>query len=586
MFDLEPRDRTSALALALSLTVFACGSPEAPPAPAPVIVPEPASPAPTEAPAPPIEDPPAAPAAPTAEVVAMAPGGVLALTRSNVELWHQSVDVDVIAYPPAVQEAILHQLRAALRESLDGFETASGDPEYPNSFFGSCNATIALADLVSYACAIDLSIGRGGGDAVQLTRTWEVVGETLRELETDDLLVAGVNLEAMTERYDADPNGPMAITPTGIAFVDFQGETSEVPYAELGTLINRSSILSRVPGALDHASEHTELAEWAAPPETIGVLAEGHPLPIAALLGARAGSTWLFPAQTGAALDVVALAMPDADAARATRLGGTTTTIPWSTPARLGSATLRRATALHVGPHGRPTGATLAAGSVVVMVLGDLAAGASRTGGGQWALVVASETVAGWVPSGALGASATGAIERIEAFVTALRDEQLRTAARPNVHAIRVQNDLVVIAETSPGTTRLGYFMSIDTPTSPPRLTLTHAGTLVDVRRLSTDAGGRTPLLLVAWQLPDATTLLWEAYAMPVGGTEAVAPVLQTTLPLPSAPPRERVTLATSITRHGTFHPLVVRGPGRTETLYTWTNGALVTPATTPPAPE
>jgi hypothetical protein len=66
---------------------------------------------------------------------------------------------------------------------------------------------------------------------------------------------------------------------------------------------------------------------------------------------------------------------------------------------------------------------------------------------------------------------------------------------------------------------------------------------------------------------------------MPTQGTFAAAPAFTLTLASPAAPRRERTTVTTALRRRSTFYPFVVRGPGRTETLYTWNGTTLVAPA-------
>ena len=64
--------------------------------------------------------------------------------------------------------------------------------------------------------------------------------------------------------------------------------------------------------------------------------------------------------------------------------------------------------------------------------------------------------------------------------------------------------------------------------------------------------------------------------AMPTDGVLTHGPAFSITLALPTASRRERVTVTTALRRQNTFYPFVVRGPGRTETLYTWNGTTLV----------
>lgn len=580
-------------ALALACALAACGSGEPPPGPeAPAVTPT-TEPPPTSAapePPPPTSEGPAAPAEADERPAepTLAPGGVYTMTQGSIEMMHNSVAMNVVGYPPNVQEAVLTALRGALREALGDFDPDSGDPEYPNTFYGDCNATLVLADLVAYACHLDMSIGRGGGDFANFTATWEITpAGTVRALETDDLLVEGTDLDAVADTADGDPNGPMTVTPTGIGFLDQDGDLAVVPYESLGTLMHRESILSRVPGALDHAGDETPLAQQAAPPESIRLLSEPRPLPAAAMVLARSSETWLFAAQPGTPLDVATpVSVPATpDVLRVVGASTAAAEVAWSTPARVGSATLRRATQLHARPHGPPTGPSFPAGTVVATVLGDLGPGPSRTGAGQWALVVLSDATSGWVPSALLGAEASLAYARVDAFLATLAPD-VRAAVAPRVLAVALGTGLVVHAETTPGTTTLGYFApSVRGEAGSPTLVLAHAGAIADLRRLTTTAAGTEALLLVTWQVPGGTSLAAEVYAMPTSGTTPAAPIVTFSLPLPSAPPRERVTVTTGITRHGTYHPLVVRGPGRTEVAYTWSGTTLVAPPPAAPPP-
>jgi hypothetical protein len=570
-----------------ALVLAACGSGEAPPPP-------PAAP-PTVAPV--VEPPPSSVVAPATDVPAapptdvrpegptLAPGGVLAVTSGSFEMLHTPIGVDVVAYPANVQTAIEHALRAKMRDALDGFELDSGDPEYPNSFGAACAVQIALADLVSYACHVDFSIGRGGGDVGGFALTLDVTDTGVREVETDDLLVEGTDYEAVAEAADGDPDGPMVVTPEGIGFVDMiNGDVDVVPYAELGTLVHRESILARVRGALDHAGETTPLSTEAAPPETIRVVAEPRPFAAAVMLAARAGETWVFAAQAGTPIDVTTPAtVPATDETTGAADGGEEREVPWSTPARVHRATLRRATALHARPHGPPSGPTFLAGTVVATVLGDLGPGPSRTGAGQWALVVVNEGTAGWIPAALIGDVVPWSDVAASLFVDAL-PPATRDAVRPRVLALELSpTELVAYAETTPGNTTLAYFAAAaGALPGAPRLVLTHAGSLSDVRVLATDAARTGRLLMVTWLVPGGLAQSAEIYAFPASGTTPAAPLLTLALPLPSVPARERVTITTGITRHGVFHPLITRGPNRTEVAYTWNGTTLVAPAPPP----
>lgn len=556
-----------------------CGSGE-PTAPPPEITPvvDPVAPEPTPAPSPPVELEPAAPAVPT-PTEGLAPGDVLALTRGTIEIFHSEVQLDVVAYAPEAQEAIVTHLRTMIREALEAIDWTprSDDPEFPNELSGACSATLALADLVSYGCSLYVTTGRGSAEYVTGTRTWEITnGTTLREVELYDVLLPGVDEQAIAEEYAFESGDPFSLGATGLVFVDLEGESHVAPYDALGTLMSPSSILARVPAAVAAFAATSELTVRAAPPTELVVLQPAMPLARVALLAWSLGSSWVF-ADGGAGIDLgssVFAEAPPSPGARATA------TVPWSAPGVLSAGRLRRATALRPRPRGHVEGPALPAGTAVIGVLGDLAAGPSRTSAGQWVLVVASESRAGWIPAGLFGDGIFDTSAARSAFVHALPEAQ---RAEAEANAILVASDQAVFAtaEPTPGTSTAAFLSLHDGTRYGVRLVVSHVGTLADARSVRTSASDPAAThVLLGWLVPgDESRLSWELYRIPTaGGPDPGAPLLTLPLALPTAPERERVTINTALTRRGTYYPFVVRGPGRAETLYTWDGTSFVAP--------
>jgi hypothetical protein len=555
---------------------------ETPPETPPVTAPEETTPTP-ELPVSP-ETPEILP--PSEPVIVGEPGELpfveeLERTSTNFEMLRQTIRYDELPYSEPARGAILRQLRAAMREHLADFTEDSGDPDNPNSFDASCDAVLALADTASYACIAIITEGRGMMDTKASTHTFEIAGDVVRELETDDLLIEGVDYGELVANYEILPEGAQVLTPTGIGFIDYEGEIDVVPYADLGALLNPRSAAFRIPGVAQVAAITTPLAAEAGPPESVNVFSAARPLPIAALLAAQAGTTWLFA--SGAPLDATSSALVEAselaspvpnairDLPRIER--------PWSTPARLHLATLHRATALRPAPRRPAAGPVLPADTVLFAVLGELAAGPSRTGGGQWTFVVVSESLSGWLPSALVDEmSSVSPTSCMRGLVDALPESE-RAAARAAVRVIDRGGAGIAVAELPTGTV-VGYFPrpSYGAP-APLRALVRHAGTLVDARSMGTAAYAATELLALGWSMPgDPEHTVWEVHAVPASGTDAGAPIFTTTLTPSTAPERARQTVVTALTRRRTYYPLVVRGPGRAELLYTW-NGTTLTPA-------
>jgi hypothetical protein len=182
-----------------------------------------------------------------------------------------------------------------------------------------------------------------------------------------------------------------------------------------------------------------------------------------------------------------------------------------------------------------------------------------------------------------LGVTASAA-PSVNAFLAGLPDAE-RASAQSQAIALVMERDpggdaVVVYAPSAAGSI-VGVVPGHGPHEAPAlRAWLRHEGTLVDARSIQAEGSGLERLLLVAWLLPsDPTHHLWEAYAMPTQGTFAAAPAFTLTLASPAAPRRERTTVTTALRRRSTFYPFVVRGPGRTETLYTWNGTTLVAPA-------
>lgn len=374
----------------------------------------------------------------------------------------------------------------------------------------------------------------------------------------------------------------MAPTGDGVVFVREDGETEEIEYADLGALLNTHSVLSRLPPAMAAAGERTALFLAARPPVSIRVVTPAQPFAQAVLSASKLGARWLFAEQGSAPIDVATPLVFDAP----TRMPAAmeTSERPWTTPARLMALQIKRPVQLRSRPRGRGEGMTLLANTRVYGVLGELSAGSSRTGGGQWTFVVAGEERVGWLPSGTVQRATRSVASSMDAFVAGL----------PEAERARARTDGVIIAVEEGGgrvggigyipgneDSLIGYLPPVYGTTTPTlRAWLQHEGVLADVRSVQPQGYGTDPLLLVAWLLPrDPTHHLWEAYAMPTTGTRALTPTFTITLALPSASQRQRARVTTALRRRNQFYPFVVRGPGRLETLYTW-NGTTLVPLT------
>jgi len=502
---------------------------------------------------------------------------------AQLEVMHKTMTYGRVAYAAPVQQAIETQLRAVMRQRMEYFDTDSGDPENPNTFDMRCDVTLATAEFVGYMCVAETMGGRGESTLEGSSHGWEVVGETVRELQLDDLLIAGVQGEMLGEGQNL-ADSPMAPTAFGIKFMHEDGETEEIAYAELGALINVHSVLRRIRPAMAVATDETSLFLQARPPALIRVFTPAQPFARAVLQASALGARWLFAEQGSAPIDVGTPVVFDAREPA----GRATAERSWTTPARLMMLRLKRPAQLRPAPRGRGAGVTLLASTRVYAVLGELSAGASRTGGGQWTLVVASEGLVGWLPSGLLQrvpqSNPESVMRSVDAFVAGLPEAE-RVRVRADAVAVTVEQTsygfgVIGYATGSEGSV-LGYVPSANSRQPALRAWLQHEGVLADVRVVPQTSSGTGPLLLVAWLLPsDPTHHQWEAYAMPTDGVLAQAPVFTLTLPLPTAARRERVTVTTALLRRNQFYPFVVRGPGRLETLYTWNGTTLVPPST------
>lgn len=571
---------------------LACGSSEPPPEITPVPAEAPTPETPTAPPTPETPAPTIAPVAETAAPEAPTPSEPLpelpapaaptftelGRTEQTFEMHHLPVRYDQVAYPAPVQEALLRQLRGVVRDLTETYDPSMADEYFEPSFSAGCDATLALPDLVSYRCSAYIETGRGAAETYADTRLWAIEGEAIREVENDDFLVEGVDWNTLGEAYHVDVDGLMYLSPTGVGLVDWQGESAEIPYAHLGTLLNPSSAVMRVPGVAALAAIETPLAERAGPPDTITVALPARPIGAAALAVARSaeGGGWLFPAQIGGGLDVSASAVLEAPPATGVRPPGSAEERPWSTPLRVDARALRRATPLRPGPRRPPSGDALPRGTAVWAILGDTSAGPSRTGAGQWTLVAASEGLVGWVPSGAIGRSGSPDALRSLDLVRAALPEAERSAETIVVSVTGgIGTGFVALAQP-PGATVVGLVAGYP---SALRAIVRGSGRLLDAWRVRTSPSSTAELLVTRWLRPeDAGLSRLLAHAVPASGTECGAPVLDVTLPGPDAPARERVTVAIELTRRGTYYPLVLRGPGRGETLHTWSGTALVAP--------
>jgi len=499
---------------------------------------------------------------------------------ATFEISRGTTRYDEVAYSVAVQGALLRQLRATMRDLLDGFvPTAESDDEWGSYYDASCVANLALPEMVAYTCVRTITEGRGLMETVVATKLFAIAGDNVRALDTDDFLIPGTDFDELAERYGADADGPMTLTYSGVGFVDAEGEVREIPYVDLGALIDPTSAAGRVPGVTAIAAVTTQLALDAAPPASIAVLTLARPLPSAALFAANQGLYWIFSDVRGAS---VAAATPMVIAATGTLSAGTTTVDrAWSTPLRVLRTHLHRAAQLRPAPRRPAEGPMLPGGTVLYAVLGETGAGASRTGGGQWTLVAVSETRMGWLPS-ALVRDSEGPLPgpSVEAFLASLPEAE-RAAVRPTCSAIEYDRGYVLTGQRG-GNTVIGLVPNPGYREVPAtRLLLTHPGTLLAAQVAGAQTAVDTrSLAILTWAIEgDDAHVRVEVFAAPESGLDAGAPVLTLTLASSSAAARERQSVAVGVTRHGHYTPLVVRGPGRAETLYA-RNGTTLAVAT------
>lgn len=596
-----PRWERLLVSIVGALWMLGCGSDEPPPAltPAPTELPAPEVPTPVAPPEPETTESPETPAPETPEtpetpeiVAAELPVVPVIAGEASIappmpeleELDHESAtfemsrgttSYDEVAYPPAVQGALLRQLRATMRDLLDGFVPEPETDESMGSYYdASCRVNLALPDTVAYTCTRTITEGRGEMETVSTTKLFAITGENVRALESDNLLIAGANLRALAERYEADTNGPMTLTYRGVGFVDQDGEVTDIPYEDLGALLDPTSAAGRVPGVTAIAAVTTALALEAGPPATISVLAPARPLPSAAMFAVENHANWIFSERAGAISATTSMVVADMGALPA---GTTSVTRPWSTPLRVHRAHLHRASPLRPGPRGAGEGAALPAGTLLYAVLGDTGAGPSRTGGGQWTFVAVSETRMGWLPSALVRESDDVPITpSLEAFVSSFPEAE-RAAVRGSTYAIGAARGFLFVSERS-GNTTVGVVPSPSYGVAPGlRIRVTRPGSLIDAQV----AGAQStydvnPLLVLTWAVAsDPAHVLVEVFAAPATGVDST-PAFTATLASASAPARERQRVAVNLTRRGRYAPVVVRGPGRAEVLYTWNGTTLV----------
>lgn len=502
--------------------------------------------------------------------------------NASFEMSHGTTNYDEVAYPPAVQGALLRQLRAAMRELLEDFVFTPETDEFMGSYYDAeCRANLALPELVAYTCVRTITEGRGEMEIASATKLFGITGENVRALEADDFLIPGTDLGELAERYEVDTEGPMTLTDRGVGFVNEEGEVEDIAYEDLGALIDPRSAAGRVPGVAAIAAVTTQLALDAGPPESISVLTPARPLSAAALFASAQGAQWIFADPSGAS---VTSTTPMVVAAVGTSVppGASSVSRPWSTPLRVRRSRLHRAAQLRPAPRRPAEGAMLPAGTVLYAVLGDTAAGASRTGGGQWTLVAVSETRVGWLPSALVRDSdapddAPNAAPSIEAFVASVPEAE-RAAVRASCTAVEYERGLVLIAERGASTLvglvpRPGYGA---VPAN--RMLLTHPGHLLDVRVAGeSNAFDSRLLVILTWAIEgDDGHVLLEVVPAPATGLAPGAPLFTATLASPSAAARERQSIAVGVTRRGRYAPLVVRGPGRAETRYVRSGETLI----------
>lgn len=499
--------------------------------------------------------------------------------RATFDMLRGTTSYEEVAYPPAVQGALLRQLRATIRDLLEGFEPEAETDEYMGrSYDASCNVNLALPEMVAYTCVRTITEGRGEMETVVATKLFAIAGENVRALEADDFLIAGTDLGELAERYEVASDGPMTLTGRGVGFVDEEGEVGEIPYGDLGALIDPRSAAGLVPGVAAIAAVTTQLALDAAPPTSIPVLTPARPLPSAAIFAASQEANWIFTDVSGAS---VTGSTPMVVAAMGTSVppGASSVSRPWSTPLRVHRAYLHRAAQLRPVPRRPAEGAMLPAGTVLYAVLGETGAGSSRMGGGQWTLVAVSETRIGWLPSALVRDSdAPNVAPSVDAFLASVPDGE-RAAVRASCTAIEYERGLVMVTERGASTLVGLVPRPVYREPATNRMLLTHPGRLLDARVTGMLSGLDTtrPLVVLTWAIEgDESHVRVEVVAVPASGMEVGAPILTLTLASPSAPPRERQSIAVSVTRRGHYAPLVVRGPGRAETRYVVSGETLI----------
>jgi hypothetical protein len=484
------------------------------------------------------------------------------------------IQYDRVAYPAPIQRAIESELRSIMRASM-----AAHDRHDYFDFSLHCRATLATTTLVVYLCAADaahpaLEYRDMGVQRWWSTHAWEV-GAQLHPLSLDDLLLPNTEWDGRV----------MTPTATGVIFnaneaglsIDYLAERD---FDQLGPLLNMRSMLQRIPNAV-------RASETATPTrEEIRVSATPLPFARAVLDATTLGSRWLFaPDNTTAALVMQVAPSPES------------APCPPTPPLHVESLVLTRPAVLRADPTrlgALATGATLPANTFVRGVVGTFRAGLSSIAPGQSVLVVASEGLVGWLPADALRQSSSAG-RAVQSFLGALPVE-----VRPDVHA-SLLGIIDVVGEghgsvgyvvygphpqDSPGGSVVGFVRPPadsgpgsaphDDAQPQPRFSgsLLHAGTLVDARLVSLREGNA--LMLLAWSLPeDATHHQWEAYRM-ANGNLTHESVFTLTLGLPDGSDAERVIVVTELERRHVYYPFVVRGPGRSETLYTWNGTTLV----------
>lgn len=476
------------------------------------------------------------------------------------------IQYERVAYSVAIQRAIESELRNILRASMAAHER-------PGVFFDfslQCRATLATTTLVVYLCASEaaspaMAARDMGPERLWSAHAWEV-GATLRPVSLDDLLLPGGERDGML----------VAPTQTGVIFANRAASQPEreQPFEELAAVLNMQSILGRIPRAVQASMRARETRPR--------VRVTATPLPFArAVIEATArGSRWLFAPEGVSSIDATTeLVMELAPA-----LGGASQE---SAPSRerqeltaqlhVESLVLTRPTQLRALPDGAPGGVMLPTHTFVRGVVGTFSAALSSVEPGQYVLVVASEGLVGWLPAEAVRHVPTAG-HVIQTFI-----EALPTEGRPGIFGV-----IEVVGEgfLSAGHIVYGAHAGgsvVGLVRAPDELghadarfsgSLHHPGMLVDARLVSLRDGNS--LMLLAWLLPgDATHHHWEAHRL-TENSLAQESLFSITLGLPEGPPEERVLVATELERRRVYYPFVVRGPGRSETLYTWNGTTLV----------